>query len=55
MSVKRSDEESGSEREANLRCSSDGMLMVKQVITDDSSWRGVQRDYRESCDVRRVD
>lgn len=48
MSV-RSDEECANEKEANLECS-DGMLMLKLLITDDFSWGDI-----ESCDMRCVD
>ena len=52
MRVRRRDEEIANEKEAHLQCSSDGMLMVKLLITDDSSW-GDKRDDIESCDTKR--
>ncbi len=53
MRVRRRDEEIANEKEANLQCSGDGMLMVKLLIIDDSSW-GEKRDDIESCDMRSV-
>lgn len=38
MRERRRDEEIANEKEANLQFSGDGMLMVKLLITDDSSW-----------------
>lgn len=38
----------------NLHCCSDGMLMVKLLITDDSS-SSEKTDKIESCDMKSVD